>query len=93
MTRPHVLPAFGPLDRLTPERSLPTLFPTGGDLVAMVAQQFEVAGLQVNLSPESLSVATAAAKVLLAALLPVPDGVRPLAVAPTPVEETDVPGL
>lgn len=96
MIRPVVTPALGPLDRLNPEPSLPTLSLTAEDVVAIVAQQFELAGIPVNLSAESLGVATCAAEVMRAALLfsPVPGYVPPVAaVTSTPLEETDVSGL
>ena len=86
MTRPLVTPALGPLDRLMPEPSLPMLFPTAGDVVAIVAQQLELAGIPVNLNVASLGVATGAARVMLDALL--------FSVASDPSEEmTHVPGL
>ena len=92
MIRPLVTPPLGPLDRLMPEPSLPTLSPTAGDVVAIVAQQFELAGIPITLSADSLAVASVAAEVMLGALF-LADGLPLLAASSFPSEETDVSGL
>lgn len=68
MTRPRVQPALGPLDRLHPEPSLPILALSDGDVVALIAQQVELAGHRSMLTPQTLDSARHLAGLLLALL-------------------------